>query len=99
MSKHDKNQCVGFRLGSCARNPELPPNYFSVQNGFIFFCSKVKLPLTTVVYQLIDRFRPDEKAYFNFKVNEPIYRPEIKIGGHDNVTIINSDNLLHRTLR
>ena len=41
---------------------------------------------------LIDRFRPDEKAYFDFKVNEPIYPPEIQIGGHDNVTVVNSDN-------
>ena len=31
--------------------------------------------------QLIDRFRPDEKAFFNFKVNEPVYLPEIQIGG------------------
>ena len=42
--------------------------------------------------QLIDRFRPDEKAFFNFKVNEPVYLPEIQIGGFDNVTVVNSDN-------
>ena len=42
--------------------------------------------------QLINRFRPDEKAFFNFKVNEPVYLPEIQIGGVDNVTVVNSDN-------
>ena len=42
--------------------------------------------------QLIDRFRPDEKAFFNFKVNEPVHLPEIQIGGFDNVTVVNSDN-------
>ena len=35
---------------------------------------------------------PDVTAYFEFKVNDPIYSPERQIGGHDNVTVVNSDN-------
>ena len=41
---------------------------------------------------LVNIFRSFDKAYLDFQTNEPIYIPEIKIGGHDNVTIRNAND-------
>ena len=41
---------------------------------------------------LVTIFRSDEKAYLVFQMDEPIYMPEIKIGGHDNVSIRNAND-------
>ena len=41
---------------------------------------------------LVNIFRSFDKAYLDFQTDAPIYIPEIKIGGHDNVTIRNAND-------